>query len=406
MTKDIFPQWVLVNRQIQRVSAFSNLPPALRPVAKCPLCLNPVIMKLGHERVHHYAHQPDIVCAATHWETALHLNTKYYIYEQLLLGTQLYLEQQCSGCYGKGKSVSWVKNWHKVELEYSFDLFRSDIAVIGTSGTINAIEVIVTHHVEEDKEDFYKLQGVPWLEVNACESIYEGENPWTIDQPLPYSFCKPPLTSWTCDYCRTQLRIDEEIKRKAEYRQHNHNEIIFAKLVDYYYPSGKKYRETYYIMKVVRNDKPVGVLVETAKWGVLLQKFGDISNTLLEASRQSVKLEIDRKRISGVIIDERKWVPWTSGNKFVARDIDRNPFLYEWDGTKRKWVKQEQQSLDSSDSSPNTKFSRPADTVDIPDVPPQAGVCLHCGLTTTNWWWFDGATRECKCRKCRQKGKY
>jgi competence CoiA-like predicted nuclease len=48
-----------------RVSEFYYLKPSMRPEAICPVCMNPVIMKLGNERVYHYAHQPDIVCCAT-----------------------------------------------------------------------------------------------------------------------------------------------------------------------------------------------------------------------------------------------------------------------------------------------------------------------------------------------------
>ena len=83
MIKEINPQWVKVNDQIRRVSDYAHLPPSLRPKVRCPLCLEPVIMKLGQVKFHHYAHQPDRICVATQPETALHLNTKFHIYEQL-----------------------------------------------------------------------------------------------------------------------------------------------------------------------------------------------------------------------------------------------------------------------------------------------------------------------------------
>lgn len=36
----------------------------------------------------------------------------------------------------------------------------------------------------------------------------------------------------------------------------------------------------------------------------------------------------------------------------------------------------------------------------------QAAVCIHCGETTTDWWTYDGAKGTCRCRKCRDEGKY
>jgi hypothetical protein len=94
----------------------------------------------------------------------------------------------------------------------------------------------------------------------------------------------------------------------------------------------------------------------------------------------------------------------------VARDTERYPFFYEWDEGVRKWVKPEQQQLDSL----NTH------QIDIhipspePDIPPREtinitmpeGVCIYCGQITTDWWSFDGATKECKCNKCKREGKH
>ena len=252
MTKEIFPQWVIVNGQIHRVSEFAYLPPPSRPKAICPLCMNSVIMKLGDVRVYHYAHQPDVVCAATQPEIALHLNTKFYIREQLLSGTKLYLEQRCSNSCGRSRNVAWVEDWERVEIESKIGTFRPDIVIVGSGETVNAIEVMVTHQVEDDKGAFYKMHNIGWLEIDACESIYEGENAWKIDQPLPFAVCKPSLAEWTCDNCCKQLREEDELKlreqRAIEYMQHNYEEIIYSQMVDYYFPSGLKYREIFYLV--------------------------------------------------------------------------------------------------------------------------------------------------------------
>ena len=37
---------------------------------------------------------------------------------------------------------------------------------------------------------------------------------------------------------------------------------------------------------------------------------------------------------------------------------------------------------------------------------PEAGVCVHCGRLSADWWqvWWDGDVRRCKCRECLEKG--
>jgi competence CoiA-like predicted nuclease len=60
-------------------------------------------MKLGDERVHHYAHKINIACAATNPETAQHLNTKFHIYNELLKSKQLIITKPCYGRCGYKK---------------------------------------------------------------------------------------------------------------------------------------------------------------------------------------------------------------------------------------------------------------------------------------------------------------
>lgn len=413
MTKEIFPQWVLVNGQIQRVSDFYYLPPSSRPEAICPLCMHPVIMKLGNKRVHHYAHQVGVICAATQPETALHLNAKFYIYAQLLSGSKLYLEQLCSNSCGNSRIVCWAEGWKNVEIESKIGTFKPDISIVGTNDTINAIEIVVTHHVEDDKEQFFTTRGIYWLEVEASESIYEGENAWKIDQPLPFTVCKPPLTEWICDDCCEQLRKDEELKhrqekkaeellrreqRKKEYRQHNNPEVIYAKMVDFYFLSGKKKRIIYFLKKDIRNNNPVGIFVETEEREIIFRQNGEPNEYLLESAFNAVSKDIERRRRVSAFIDERKWSPWVSGHKFVARDITRYPFWYKWDDNINQWVKPALPNIDIPSINPSEiPLLVPETTISIK----QEGVCIYCGQVTTDWS-FDGAIKTCKCNKCRR----
>lgn len=36
----------------------------------------------------------------------------------------------------------------------------------------------------------------------------------------------------------------------------------------------------------------------------------------------------------------------------------------------------------------------------------RAGLCVFCGELTTDYWWINGKTNQCKCRECAKKGKY
>ncbi|MFC1945356.1 competence protein CoiA family protein [Chloroflexota bacterium] len=450
MKNEIFPRWVSVNGQICNVSDFSHLQPNARPKAFCPLCNNPIILKLGSIKVHHYAHKPDVICAITQPETALHLNTKYHIYTQLLLGSRLYLEQECSNNCGVSKKIIWVKDWERVEIESKIGSFRPDILIVTKDGPNHVIEIKVSHPVEDAKQGFYKEENINWAEVDAMqalESFYDGENAWSIEQSLPFAVCKPPLDEWTCKKCLTLLKKEkeDELKRQrvAEYRKHNYEDILYAQLVDYYYShSGKKYRETYYLKKVVRDDELVGVWVMTRTGTVILKQNGDITESTQKSAYEATKREIDRMcNGNRAIADSRDWAEWVYGKKIYAGNFERYPFRYEWDAGLKKWAKKEM-----PDPRPECHHEwmpknwggaicSQCGTVLLPTKPKvgcthyfvegvckwcgifdasgfyddftfKEGVCIHCGQTTTDYWSFDSKTQKCKCKKCYREGRY
>ena len=254
MIREVFPRWVKVNDQIKNVSDFSHLPPRARPKAFCPVCMTPVILKLGKVRVKHYAHKPEVVCAITQPETFLHYTTKYHIYNQLLSGNHLYVGQQCSNDCGESRNYLWVSDWGKVEIETDISNFTPDILLTGKDGIQKTIEIKVTHPVDDFKATFYKDNSIGWLEVEASESLFEGEKAWTIAQPLPFVVIKPRIDEWRCDSCQAEFRKEERARlkeqQKEEYKKHNYEDIIYAKMVDFYYPSKLKHRDVYYLKMV------------------------------------------------------------------------------------------------------------------------------------------------------------
>ncbi|MFC1746075.1 competence protein CoiA family protein [Candidatus Riflebacteria bacterium] len=141
---------MLVNGELRKVSEFAHLKPTQRPEDFCSLCKEEVILRPGKIRIHHYGHKSNSSCPATTPEGALHLNTKLHIYKELLKSKVNFFKIKCKKSFEdvpceKIKRNILVKEWDQVEVEYSFDKLRPDIAVLKENKLIGAIEVIVTN---------------------------------------------------------------------------------------------------------------------------------------------------------------------------------------------------------------------------------------------------------------------
>jgi len=347
LVEGVYPRWVLVNRRPHDVSDFASLPPRQRPEAYCPICRHLVILKLGDVRVHHYAHYRDENCPATEPETALHLNVKFYIARQLERRLPLVIEQPCAGEYqcGSVRRVPWLDGWEEVHVEYSVDHYQPDIALLRDGQVLGAIEVLVTHAVESGKADYFARLGVSWLEVRATESLYAGESRWLAEQPLTYVRLFPCEDTWVCENCQ-EKRYQDELRQKAIeiqrlYQKRNRTYIHAAKMVDFYYPSGKKYREVFYTKVQIRDGKRVKAWVEVA-WGKVIGQVHAKSTLSIEDFRVLTSGANDyiagRAERSGALTDTvAKWRHWVNGEKFHPADIDRYPFRYEWFGEAGEW---------------------------------------------------------------------
>lgn len=335
-SKSIEPKWVLVDQTLYEVSDFAHLSPRNRPNAICPVCQCSVILKLGNHRVHHYAHRPEDKCTANQPETALHLNMKFYIYKQLLQTRKIYTEDSCEGYCGAKRKQVWLEGWDRVDVEFAIDSFRPDIALMSKGKVIGAIEILVTHPVSEQKARYFNDQGFFWIEVRAKETLYEGDSVWTAEKPLPFTRCHPQLESWKCASCR---EIEEKRRAQREYEQNNYETIHSAKMVDFYFKSGKKYREVYFVMKEVKDKTWVKAWVKTEKNITIASENAPITRESLQKLNEAVKRKMAEREGAGAIVDEViKWRLWEKGQKFVARDTDNFPFRYFWDEGREKWT--------------------------------------------------------------------
>lgn len=326
-------QWVLVEGKLCHVSEFRNLPPRARPEAHCPICERRVTLKLGQIRAHHFAHQPEDVCFASQPETALHLNCKFHIYRQLLTARKLDTTISCRGC-GKQKQLLWKQDWDAVEVEYKMNSLRPDIALLQNGRVIGAIEILVTHSVGEQKALVLQALEVDWIEVDGCEAIYTEPDAWTAKAPLVTRRQYPKLAAWICSEC-------EKVEAQEQFKRSNRVDILFARMIDLYFRSGKKYRQVFYVKRELTNGETTRIWIEDGDWRILADERAPIN----EQSQARLNTTFMRKyqaltEKAAIVDGEMSWVRWLPGRKFFVRDIDNFPFRYSWHENTREWVLQ------------------------------------------------------------------
>lgn len=410
LCEPIRPRWVLVDGIPRNVTDFTGIEPAKRPIATCPLCQKNVLLKLGNVRIHHYAHLTETTCKASQPETALHLNAKYYLYLQLLDAKRLLIERKCSRHCGTVTNEIWLQDWDNVIVEHSLGGYRPDITLLIKEQAIGAIEILVSHKVSGEKEKYFTESGIPCVEVLAAHVFDEETNKkWAIQWPIPYYRCFPKTELWVCDSCKKQdeqpkvhakqpeqLRLDKPIDEIVE--------TIESKMVDFYFPSGKKLREMYFLARKRVAGKVISAWVKTEGTFLGFEKE-PIDEKSLERLRKRVDDRIEGFRIRTTIIDVNvDWQPWIPGKKYVARDTDNHPFKYSWGQGKKSWKKA---IIDTSTvsnipftthpniSQPNIKTNEPVFLTQK-----RVGVCRFCGkhVTEGEWIYHNGETNEAVCR--------
>lgn len=340
---DIQLRWAVIEDQLREISDFAHLAPSKRPAASCPICNRDVTMKLGEIRAYHIAHQPDETCIATNPETALHLNMKFYIAEQLRQDNRLFIEEKCKNCHSIRNQLKF-SGWNQVEVERTIgDPYRPDIVLLVDGQPVGAIEVFVTHKVDEKKARYYTLRQIEWIEVVGEETFYDGPLAWTADKPMPFYRIHPPLKTWQCPECQTKeqaLNAEKELLRKQqEYRKNNYDEVIYARLVDFYYPSGKKWREWYFIKRRIKNGGIVGCILTVKNGDILSRQPAPFDFAAIDQLKNACQLHIDTKGPQGTVVDQHmQWRLWLPDEKFYISNFERFPFRFEWDDKKRVWI--------------------------------------------------------------------
>lgn len=354
--KQNVPRWVVVNGAVHNVSDFAGIRPSERPEAQCPVCEDLVTLKLGGERVHHYAHQPESQCPATQPETALHLNTKFYLAAQIRQAERLTVELACQGRCGAVDRRVWAEGWDAVEVEYRVDTLRPDIALLHSGKAIAAIEVLATHAVDLIKERRLAEARVPWVEVIADPTLFDEETAWTAQEPIPSYRASADLAPWICPGCLARREAAQRYaeglhaQRAAaaasastlqpgqnEQEQGRSEHVHAAKMVDLYFRSGKKYREVYFVVQRTSWGRQE-TIVRTERGEMVGRVPGEMTRESLDVLNNAVKTHLGGFVERGAMVDERiPWRRWVKGQRFIARDIDRFPFRYVWDRNQGAW---------------------------------------------------------------------
>jgi len=379
-------QWVSVADEVVHVSQFASLKPKQRPRASCPVCGDQVIMKLGAKNAHHCAHKPDAVCAATSGETAVHLNSKLYIARKLekeIVRAQqdgdlprLVIKELCGykgGYYEKTcteeRSTVWAVGFDEVAVEVRVGNRQPDITLRHNGMDMAGIEVHVTNAVSDEKAADLKLLGLPWIEVKGKPELYEGDWPWNSLQTLKVT--RTGEGRWRCATCAVkeaeaaarkaeEARLEQEwadekaLREKesaedAAVREHLRNNGWHkraARIVDYYFSSGKKYRDLYIIEQyLVDGEITKLVLYRAGRDGNLVEIDGDASDAAKRDIAAGFRCEVDNIALKAAVVDTwHKWLDakcYSVCNESAIYGDYYNPYRYKWNSRQRRWFKRQ-----------------------------------------------------------------
>lgn len=139
---------------------------------RCPGCGDPLVPHLGAVRARHFAHEPGSRCPLTAPETALHLNAKerlLQLCEEAFTGRgRVVLQARCPECR-RPAPLDLALLGDEARDEEPLGALRPDVLVLSRGRPALALEVLVTHAVDERKEAALAALGVPAVEIDARE---------------------------------------------------------------------------------------------------------------------------------------------------------------------------------------------------------------------------------------------
>lgn len=180
---------------------------------RCPGCGDPLVPHLGRLRARHFAHEPGSKCPLTAPETALHLNAKERLLQlcaDAFAGAErVLLRARCPSCR-RATPLDLAAVGDEARDEEPLGPLRPDVLVLKGGRPALALEVLVTHAVDEKKEAALAALGVPALEIDAREEWEErtrGAIEIVPDRSLGFA---------PCAACASLARADEDRAKGGE----------------------------------------------------------------------------------------------------------------------------------------------------------------------------------------------
>lgn len=343
-------EFVLVENQIHHVSEYQNLKPKDRPYAICPECKQQVIMRLGEIRMFHAAHKGDSDCKLTNPESALHLNAKYHLFQELRTGLPLYVYNRCKGvnehgCKHRSKEKNLLfRDWDEVALEYPMGGFRSDIALLKNSIPVAIIEIYVTHAIDREKEKLLKEVSLPWIEIDASDILPDGvkKNNWSIDYPIVYKRINVgSIHEWVCDKCKKEYSDDYRLYLRKE--DNDQYETKGFRIIDFYYRDQQYKRIILFSRTKVEDGRTTSHIIEDQNFNVIGEVINESNGQILQQNlKRAINNFIEHNRHQCIMVDiHMKWQRWEKDIK-IENIVQSNyhavfPQRYYWYKRKRIW---------------------------------------------------------------------
>jgi Competence protein CoiA-like family len=179
----------------------------------CLGCGEPLVARLGAVRARHFAHLPGSSCPLTAPESALHLDAKERLLglcrEAFAGARRVTLLARCPACR-KAAPRDLAAEGDEAVAEGAVGPLRADVLVLAGGRPALALEVRVTHAIDDAKEAALAAAAVPVLEIDAHEE-WLRDTPGAAEVRCARSAGFPP-----CDACRSLARADEERARGGE----------------------------------------------------------------------------------------------------------------------------------------------------------------------------------------------
>ena len=172
----------------------------------CPGCSSPLVLRAGDSVIRHFAHKSTAACSG---ETVMHKIAKRLLvqviseYSSSSAAKQISLKSICSCCAEAVEIALPRHSFTAASEEHRIGEFVCDVVAFRGSEPVLAIEVLVTHSVDDNKA--IKLP-LPWLELSA-ERVLESPYFWN-----PVSEKLRPIT---CAKCRKQTAKLREVAARC-----------------------------------------------------------------------------------------------------------------------------------------------------------------------------------------------